>query len=89
MKTKLISVLVLAGAVALSACATAPAAPPPEADVAGFWSGLWHGLTIVFAFIGSLFNDQIGIYETVNNGGWYDFGFALGTVITFGGASQA
>lgn len=44
----------------------------------GFWGGLWHGMIAVFAFIGSLFTDDIAIYAYNNNGGWYDFGFVLG-----------
>jgi len=44
----------------------------------GFWSGLWHGWISVFAFIGSLFTDDIAVYAYNNNGGWYNFGFLLG-----------
>ena len=44
----------------------------------GFWYGLWHGLIIIFAWIGSLFSDDIAIYAIYNNGGWYDFGYVLG-----------
>lgn len=48
------------------------------ADPVGFWYGLWHGVTSPFAWIGSLFWDDIAIYAIYNNGGWYDFGFFLG-----------
>lgn len=48
---------------------------------AGFWWGLWNGLTIGFSFIGSLFNDTIAIYDVNNNGGWYDWGFNTGVGI--------
>ena len=44
----------------------------------GFWYGLWHGLIIIFAWIGSLFSDDIAIYAIYNNGGWYNFGYVLG-----------
>lgn len=44
----------------------------------GFWGGLWHGMIAPFAWIGSLFSDDIAIYAVNNNGGWYDFGFILG-----------
>lgn len=44
----------------------------------GFWYGLWHGMTFPFSWIGSLFCDSISVYAIYNNGGWYDFGFALG-----------
>ena len=49
-----------------------------NAEPVGFWYGLWHGLIIIFAWIGSLFSDDIAIYAIYNNGGWYDFGFILG-----------
>jgi hypothetical protein len=44
---------------------------------AGFWSGLWHGITAPIAFIASWFSD-ITVYAIYNNGGWYNFGFLLG-----------
>lgn len=77
-----------AALVMLAGCAgvnTATDLPNPEGDIAGFWWGLWNGLTCWFAFFGSLFSDNISIYEVHNNGGWYDFGFVLGTGILFGG----
>ena len=49
-----------------------------EAEKVGFWHGLWHGLIIIFAWIGSLISDDIAVYAIYNNGGWYDFGFVLG-----------
>jgi hypothetical protein len=52
----------------------------------GFWHGLWHGMIVAFAWVGSLFSDSIAIYAIYNNGGWYDFGFVLGIGV-FGGAS--
>jgi hypothetical protein len=48
------------------------------ADPAGFWAGLWHGIIAPITFIVSLFSDGVRIYETNNNGRWYDFGFMLG-----------
>jgi len=53
-------------------------------EPAGFWAGLWHGLIVVVAFIIGLFTDSIGIYEVSNSGGWYDFGFVLGLMISVG-----
>lgn len=44
----------------------------------GFWYGLWHGMVLPFAWIGSLFSDSVSIYAIYNNGGWYDFGYFLG-----------
>lgn len=50
----------------------------------GFWSGLWHGLIVIFSWIGSWFSDDIAIYAINNNGGWYDFGYVLGLTGIFG-----
>lgn len=50
----------------------------------GFWSGLWHGFIAPWSFIGSLIWDDIAMYAVNNNGGWYDFGFVLGSGILFG-----
>ncbi len=48
------------------------------AKPAGFLGGLWHGLIAVIAFIISLFTAQVSMWETNNNGRWYEFGFVLG-----------
>lgn len=55
----------------------------------GFWGGLWHGMIAPFSFIGSLFSSDIAMYAVNNNGGWYDFGFAIGAGIIFGGSSRS
>ncbi|WP_096152957.1 MULTISPECIES: hypothetical protein [Bacillus] len=49
---------------------------------AGFWLGFWHGFIIVISFIISLFSDTVVIYETNNNGGWYNLGFIFGIGIS-------
>lgn len=84
--------LMLGGVVLLSACAgpnTVLDTPGADGSVAGFWWGLWNGITAPLAFIGSLFSDNIHFYEVHNNGGWYNFGFVLGTGILFGGGGKA
>ena len=45
---------------------------------AGFWWGLWHGLTIWFSFFGQLFGMDVAMWAVNNTGGWYYFGFWLG-----------
>jgi hypothetical protein len=60
-----------------------------KGNIAGFWRGFWHGLIAPFAFLISLFKDNIGVYETHNNGKWYNFGFILGLMMVFGGNSGA
>ncbi len=51
----------------------------PEANPAGFWAGLWHGIILPLTFMVSLFNANVRIYETSNRGRLYDFGFIIGT----------
>ena len=53
-------------------------------DPYGFWGGLWHGFISPWSFIGSIIWDDIAMYAVNNNGGWYDFGFVLGSGILFG-----
>ena len=60
-----------------------------DADLYGFWGGLWHGIISPFSFIYSLFNDDIALYAVNNTGGWYDCGFVLGAGILFGGGGKA
>lgn len=74
-------VLVVAAAI-LSACATQPS--PQAFDPPGFWAGLFHGFTILFSLIGSIFTEY-RIYAFPNSGGWYDFGFFLGASMFLGG----
>lgn len=45
----------------------------------GFWGGLWHGIIAPFDFIGMLIWDDVAMYAPNNNGGWYAFGFLLGS----------
>ena len=60
----------------------------PDAKPAGFWPGLWHGIIVPITFLVSLFNPGVRMYETNNNGRWYDFGFFLGVAIAFGGGGH-
>ncbi len=46
----------------------------------GFLHGVWHGITVIISFIGSIFFDDIAVYAIYNNGGWYDLGYIIGIV---------
>jgi len=81
--TKLILIFVLL-LVLLLITGCAPKNEMYVTEPAGFWSGLWHGLICVITFIISLFNGNVGIYEVNNAGGWYNFGFILGAIISLG-----
>lgn len=50
-----------------------------EGHTYGFWGGLWHGIIAPFDFIGMLISDNISVYAQNNNGGWYAFGFLIGS----------
>lgn len=45
----------------------------------GFLYGLLHGFITPVSFVTSLFRDDVAIYAVNNTGGWYDFGFLLGS----------
>jgi len=91
---KCLKVAALIGLVSLLAACAGPNTvlntPSSTGDVAGFWSGLIHGVIAPLTFIISLFEDNIRMYEVHNNGNWYDLGFVLGAGVLFGGGgSQA
>ena len=88
---KIVFVLILVSLVlVLSACTAGPNqlrnTPDEDGEVAGFWTGLWHGLIAPFTFIFSLFSKSVYVFEVHNNGGWYTFGFLLGASSIFGGS---
>jgi hypothetical protein len=64
-----------------------PAERTPGADgnVAGFFSGFWHGLIAPVTFIISIFSKSVRFYEVHNTGGWYNFGFVLGAGLFLSG----
>jgi hypothetical protein len=88
MKTTILIGLVLA-ALLLAGCAAGPnglaKTPNDHGYTAGFWRGLWHGIIAPITFIISLFVKSISFYEVHNSGGWYNFGFVLGSGILAGG----
>lgn len=77
-------VLAIVAAGAMAACAHQPRSYGD--DLPGFFHGLWHGFTILFSLIGSIFMD-VRIYEFPNSGGWYDFGFLIGAATFLGGST--
>lgn len=59
-----------------------------ESHESGFFSGIWHGIIIVFSLIGKLFGRDIGIYAEHNTGFTYWLGFIIG-IGAFGGGSSS
>ena len=85
---------ILAGGLLLIALSSCAAGPNPSVgtgtDAPGFWMGLWHGIILPVTFVISLFTDSVSVYDVVNDGNWYDFGFFLGVLLFLGGGgSQA
>jgi len=54
---------------------------------AGFFMGIWHGWLAPLSLIVSLFKPETRIYEVVNTGWWYDFGYYIAIISGFGGLS--
>jgi hypothetical protein len=54
---------------------------------AGFFWGIWHGWIAPISLVMGLFNKNIRIYEIVNTGWLYDFGFYIAIISGFGGLS--
>ena len=53
-----------------------------------FW-GLVHGLFIVPTIVWSLFADTVTIYQSPNDGNWYDVGYFIGICIILSGSHGA
>lgn len=72
----------IAALLVLAGCAAGPASKwaPPEAEAAGFFAGLWHGLLLILTLIVSFFTKDVRIYEIHNTGVAYDIGFVLGVL---------
>ncbi len=82
--------LLLCSMLFLAACAhVVDVDPCREGPTYGLLGGLWHGFICPASFFISLILDDVSIYAVNNNGGWYDFGFVLGSGILFGGGSRA
>ncbi|HOJ08988.1 MAG TPA: hypothetical protein PK733_00135 [Clostridiales bacterium] len=54
---------------------------------AGFFSGIWHGWVAPISLIIGLLDRNIRVYEPVNTGWLYDFGFYIAIISGFGGLS--
>ncbi|QNU68141.1 hypothetical protein EHE19_006845 [Ruminiclostridium herbifermentans] len=54
---------------------------------AGFLWGIWHGWISPVSLIIGLFDKNIRVYEAVNTGWWYDFGFYIAIISGFGSLS--
>src|SRR5437763_11394902 len=87
-------VVVILLAVASCAHQPDPSTSLPSADLGlhgqllGFLVGLFHGFTMAFNVVASLFFD-VRIYTFPNSGRLYDLGYVIGAAAFFGGSSRA
>lgn len=58
-----------------------------SSNTAGFFWGIWHGWLAPLSLIISIFDRNIRIYEVMNSGFWYDFGYYMAIISGFGGLS--
>jgi len=90
MKTKPKKILLLLGVLSLSmlmvSCVPGDASYS-TAKPANFLSGIWHGWIAPISLILGLFNKSHRVYEVINSGWWYDFGFYIAIISGFGGLS--
>jgi len=88
MKKRVIILCILIVLVSFSLTACMPGdGTYSAAHPAGFLSGIWHGWIAPISLIVGLFNKNIRIYEVVNKGWLYDFGFYIAVISGFGGLS--
>jgi hypothetical protein len=79
-KTVIFSLLIVTGLIFLASCAQKEVVDTClTGHKYGFWGGLWHGIIAPIDFIVMLFKDNITMYAQNNNGGWYAFGFLIGS----------
>ncbi len=86
MKKKELSLIALAALLVLilSGCVPGDGTHTPDRP-AGFLWGVWHGWVAPISLIISIFDHSIRIYEPVNTGWWYDFGYYMAIISGFGG----
>lgn len=86
MNKRIMIVLILALLLAFIMVSCAPGdGKATEEKPADFLWGIWHGWIAPVTLVFGIFNRSIRIYETINTGWWYDFGFYLAIVGGFGG----
>lgn len=83
MKRQMLILLVAASAISFSGCFPGSDSYTTH-DPAGFLSGIWHGWIAPVSLIVGLFKSDVRIYEPVNTGWWYDFGFYIAVIAGFG-----
>ncbi len=88
MKKKVLVLVILSSALLLLLTGCVPGDGTHSIDrPAGFFWGIWHGWIAPVSLIIGLFRKSVRIYETLNSGWWYDFGYYIAIISGFGGIS--
>lgn len=83
MKKVIILLIMILVIISLTGCFPGEKVVGDEPD--GFFSGVIHGWLAPLSLILSWFKDDVRMYEVVNTGFWYDFGFYISIIGGFGG----
>ena len=67
----------------LAGCVTGECKAPIDKP-AGFLWGILHGWIASISLVIGVFNKGVRVYEVINTGWWYDFGFYIAIVGGFG-----
>jgi len=78
MKKYITIIGLLALAILASGCARDIPIPHGDYTLMGFWAGVWDGTTAWIALIGGLFGQDWAVYDIMNKGALYDWGFLAG-----------
>ncbi len=88
MKKRLALLLTLfIAAIVLAGCIPGDGSITPD-DPAGFFWGIWHGWIAPISLILSIFKEPYQLYEPINSGFGYDFGFYIALLGGFGSFSM-
>jgi len=85
-KIVLLTIIILVAIFLLAGCVPGDGVANPDKPANFLW-GIWHGWIAPISLIISLFNSDIRVYEQINTGWWYDFGFYIAIISGFGGLS--
>ena len=85
-KTALLAIIITIILITLTGCVPGDGTRT-YSKPAGFFWGILHGWLAPFSLIIGIFNKHIRVYEVMNNGWWYDFGFYIAVISGIGGVS--
>lgn len=85
-KTALLAIIITIILITLTGCVPGDGTRT-SSKPAGFFWGILHGWLAPFSLIIGIFNKNIRVYEVMNKGWWYDFGFYIAVISGFGGLS--